>query len=173
MAKHVWSVLCVKGVTDNQTNQISLLDVLESVRVVPDGKERVGEGDLFHFPCQIVSLWRRSDAAVPETSECRVVAISSAHSEGSAEEARLSAVLIVDLSRTPRFRGTFRIDSLPLRQGILFFRVDHRASEAEAWIEVATLPLTIDIGAEETAAGRKPLKTPAVRRSKAERPRQS
>lgn len=69
MAKHVWSVLCRKGVLDSDNN-LSLFDVCESVKI--EGKLPT-EGVGIKLPMQLVTLWIRSELTKPEKAESRAL----------------------------------------------------------------------------------------------------
>src|SRR5262245_60174861 len=77
MAKHVWSVLCYKGVVDQFTNQVSLLDVTETVVVkllepVPQATDAETNDVRLPMNLHLVTLWIRSNLAVPEECDTRV-----------------------------------------------------------------------------------------------------
>lgn len=139
MARHVWSVLCSKGVVDEQSNQISLLDVLEHVsfEVASLPKQEGDNIRLVHFPCQLISLWTRSDHDVPELAECRLYLLKWDGSESK------RVPMEVDLRKSPRFRSTFRMEGVPLGTGLLWFVVECRSSADDTWIEAARVPLEV------------------------------
>ena len=66
--KNVWSVLCTKSIIDNETNNISLLDILETISISIHPKQKgVGfikdalEPITIKGQFEIVSLLKRSD----------------------------------------------------------------------------------------------------------------
>jgi hypothetical protein len=58
MLKHIWTVLCQKSVIDQESNNISLYDVVEKVSVEAEVAKEMKE---FSFPLsfEIVSLWAK------------------------------------------------------------------------------------------------------------------
>lgn len=60
MIKHVWSVLCRSSSVDSNSNNISLFNVLESLRLSPNVPQKTkNEKQEIHVPIdyQIVSFW--------------------------------------------------------------------------------------------------------------------
>ncbi len=145
MAKHVWSVLCYKGAIHERTNQISLLDVIEQITIVP--QEKLPE-ELKAVPLKVnmelVSLWIRSDLSVPESLSCRVRLVAP---EGSKHYAK---VLQLDLKNYVRGRSTIQFDDIPFYgPGLYNFIVEQRHtanSKAQKWRIAARVPLEIQIG---------------------------
>ncbi len=149
MAKHVWSVLCTKGALDTQTNQVSLLDVLEQASAVLPAPPKRGEG--LHLPCQLVGLWVRSNREVPEQAQCAV------HIEDASGVSTIQKIMDIDLSSTARFRSTFRMEGVPLQNGVIEFVVEYRDAEDKEWVEVARVPfeLTVQIEAPKKRQAQK------------------
>lgn len=140
MAKHIWSVLCSKGALDTQTNQISLLDVLEQASATLPAEPTSEES--LHLPCQLIGLWARADPAKPEKAQC---AVHLDLPDGTATD---RAVMDIDLSTTTRFRSTFRMEGIPLQNGSLEFVVEHRPSADSDWAEVARIPMELNLTVE-------------------------
>lgn len=140
MARHIWSVLCSKGALDTQTNQISLLDVLEQASATLPADPKPGES--LHLPCQLIGLWARSDPSKPEKAQC---AVRLELPDGTATD---RAEMDIDLSTTTRFRSTFRMEGLPLQNGALEFVVEHRPSADNDWAEVARIPMELNLTVE-------------------------
>ena len=70
MARHVWTVVCTKAVTDPRSNNISLIDVTEQLNLSPE-TPLTGVAQI-RFPLTVVSLWIRDDLGRPETEKVRL-----------------------------------------------------------------------------------------------------
>src|SRR5882724_6999464 len=71
MIEHVWSVLCRSSTIDRQTNNISLLEVVEAIRI-----EWRGFPTVSLTPMKIVSLWTRDTVNTPARGQARVYVTS-------------------------------------------------------------------------------------------------
>lgn len=76
MAKLIWSMLCEKPLIDSQTNNVSLINIIEEFSV-PNVPISIPQ------PFFIVSLWQRelSDKNKPENFEYRIMLVSPSKSE--------------------------------------------------------------------------------------------
>ena len=74
MAEHRWTLLCRKAVLDQESDDVTLVDVVDRVRVTTDiagsfdGQRIVGSSDL-------ISVVVRSDQKIPEDLEAKVVVV--------------------------------------------------------------------------------------------------
>jgi len=148
MAKHIWSVLCYKGVLDQYTNQVSLLDVVEGITAKLLAPAPTGEGREVQVPLQglmLVTLWTRSDLAVPEEATTRVRMIVP----GGAS--RRPNVVKVDLTKHVRSRSFMRFESLPFHgNGYYYFVVEVQEEQTDEWHIVAELPLEFRLEQQPT-----------------------
>lgn len=62
MIRHVWSVLCSQSVTDQQTNNISLFNVIEQIEATLAKSIPQGVLPPAPLPLELVSLWERVEA---------------------------------------------------------------------------------------------------------------
>lgn len=65
MPKHLWSLLCRRGIVDKYTNLLTIVDVLDelSLKIFPQmGEEEVA----MTLDGTLVSVWARSDPRTPE-----------------------------------------------------------------------------------------------------------
>ncbi len=148
MAEHVWSVLCDRSVIDKSSNQVSLLNVVESLTLFMDGEEleklRRSESDSAELPAfrrrmHFVTWWVRSDLDTPETVPIRVVLISPGGERGEAAHAT------VDLSENSSYRIQIAIDGLRfLGEGRYWLAVEEQRGPEE-WHEVARVPLRLTL----------------------------
>lgn len=148
MAEHVWSVLCDRSVIDKSTNQVSLLNVIESLNLFVDreqlskirqGEASSGEAPSFRHRMHFVTWWVRSDIEAPETVPIRVVVISPRGDRGGTAEGT------VDLSKNSSYRIQMAIDALKfLGEGRYWFVVEEQLP-SEEWREVARVPLRVSL----------------------------
>lgn len=139
MIKHVWSVLCSQSVTDQQTNNVSLFNVIEQIEVtlakdVPEGLLPIAQ-----MPLELVSLWERV-AGDGATGGAAVVDVMDATGKriGGRE-------MSFDLNDHRRCRTRLTLNGVPISgSGRYVIRVVHR-SAGEADQVVAEIPLDVTV----------------------------
>jgi hypothetical protein len=143
MAKHVWSVLCYKGLLDQYTNQVSLLDVIEAISIKPgEPVPEALEDKEMRVPVHLalVTLLTRSDVAVPEVGMLRVRLVLPDGVSRPPQEVK------VDLTKHVRLRNFTTITSLPLRgDGYFYFVVELRDEASDEWKTAAEIPLEFKV----------------------------
>ncbi|MDO8433371.1 MAG: hypothetical protein Q7S58_13285 [Candidatus Binatus sp.] len=146
MIRHVWSVLCARSIIDNESNNISLLEVLEQLAVTaPPGQAALSQTDKISVPLnsELVTLWTRS-GDVPEQSRARIRIVNAGGDELHVSE------IAVDLTKHARLRSRARLNGLAIRgPGVHEFRVS--LEEQGRWEEVARIPLQIIFGPPPTS----------------------
>lgn len=158
MAENIWSVLCYKASLDQDNNQVSLLDVLEELTLVPGQKIPAGEKIGLGHHMEFVTLWRRTAADKPETARMKLDILSPGNKNlGTAE-------LEISLETARRYRGIIKLDTLPFDGfGIYQFRLSKKDEEAVGWEEVASVPLEVNekpIDAGSGKESKQPRRTP-------------
>ena len=143
MARHIWSVLCSKVVTDSASQNVSLIDVLEQLDVTVTRAKVEQEQDtvIVPFSGQLVSLWGRGNLDEGEDVSGRVRFISPSGEE--LEKTEYS----VDLSNYPRVRTVFKMNGFPVRMGEVgnyCFSIE-QASEQGGWDVVAEVAVQVKI----------------------------
>jgi hypothetical protein len=135
MIDHVWTVVCSNSVTDAESNNVSLLNVLEQVNVTGESIP----GGVLPAQVDIVTLWSRADYQAPERGYGRITFLSPSGSQlGEPME------FPVDLSQHHRGRSRHRLIGLPLEEaGRYVFRINFRSENEEAWHQVASVPLEV------------------------------
>lgn len=138
MARHIWSVLCRSAIIDQHTNNISLLNVVESMifapqQSVPEGKEwNMLSNEIF-----LVSFVVRSDVDEPEKCQLRIKAIAPDGTKHDAEN-----MIDADLTEHVRSRSLLQLQGIPFwSSGIHWFTVDLK--DGKRWKEVSRIPLNI------------------------------
>jgi hypothetical protein len=133
MINHIWTVLCTRTITDKETNNISLFNVIEQVTV----KDEPKPNGVLQLPFEICSLWVRSDPTLPEQGLVRIL-----YSEPSGNSKQM-VEYPVDLRNHERSRNVIKVSGIPISDpGRHFFRVELKIGEKD-WTEVSSLPLTV------------------------------
>jgi hypothetical protein len=140
MIQHIWTVPCRVTITDQDTNNVSMIEVLEELVLAPlAARQDLGRP---RFPAifDVVTLWAREIPEQPETGLGRVLLLSP---QG---ETLIEQGVEVDLRQVRRLRSLGRIMGFPMRgAGVYHFRIDSRSNEAAAWQEVGRIPLEVSI----------------------------
>jgi len=163
MPEHIWSVLCYKGCVDQYTNQVSLLDVIEGIRIQPIREPpQISKVLAMPFPLHLVSSWIRSQLDIPERIQIRAAVIAP---DGS--EVHQKPWLDGDLESKPRLRSLIRFPSMPYRgPGLYRFAVEYRNSDDQSWQRVASVPMELDLAVPEARSKLKDRKTRGKSHSK-------
>ena len=76
--RHVWSILCSKGIIDKASNNISLIETLEEIHVPAEiiGGREGGLEVIPAIPLNWVTLWTRSDPTKAEKNWTRNTIVS-------------------------------------------------------------------------------------------------
>jgi hypothetical protein len=122
--------------TDKDTNNISLIDVLERV-TVHDPAAPAGEVGMLVIRAELISMWARENFDVPETGLARVRLL------GPDNQLLLETKPFnIDLSTHPRARTGLKLTGIPsLTAGIHTFFVDYESEDS--WTTLAKIPLEI------------------------------
>jgi hypothetical protein len=140
MIEHVWTVICRKVVTDQQTEESSLIELIDTLEIAgtpPDG--------LGYLPrdCTLASYWVRGTQR-PDwgnrgqlgvrlvTPDDRVITASLDHDTGARE---------VDVTAVEHCRTTSRFETLPITiAGRYEFQLSLKLDEEAAPKVVASVP---------------------------------
>lgn len=153
MAHHVWSVLCYKAPIDKDTNEVSLLNVVENLTIhtteaeLQKRVESLKEGEQALLPppgnLELVSWWVRSDFDIPEEGVRARVALRLPDGREQLTEERT-----IDLQERSGFRLKYRVPGIPFGGvGAYWFEVQQcEMSEdqtADGWRIMARVPLRV------------------------------
>lgn len=147
MLRHVWSVICSKSVIDNDSNNISLFDVIEEVRielrkeVTPD----ITSHGAISFNFEWVTLWARAEFGKPTKGQVRDCVLDPSGKVIGEREYE------VDLSKHERFRIRRMLQN-PLFQvsGQYQFCTQVKGEKQGIWNDVSSVPLTVFVEKKET-----------------------
>jgi len=143
MTRHVWTVACMHAVIDQESNLVSLLDVIEQINIPgkPAPDKTVG------LTLDLTTLWVRENPETPEKGRARITLVSPSGAELK------SIIMDVDLSAHERLRSRGRFVGIPAPEdGRYTFRVDSAPENSEEWIQVALIPLQIALVEEKHSA---------------------
>lgn len=144
MIKHIWSVLCQKSIVDQHSNNISLLDVFEELKVntqpSPDNiLSKFGE-IVVPVTYQIVSLWTH-DPIKKELIDLRV--------DFNKPDGSIKTIFENELelpSDKIRIRNIININGIGIKNtGKYIFEIKEKSKKESKFKTVAELPLEIFI----------------------------
>lgn len=147
MINHIWSILCRRSVIDQETNNISLYDVLEQLKIdlkIKKGQEvkitKVG----IPIDYEIVSMWVKPKD-VKEFSG--TVLVECLDTEGKQIK---KFELPMDIpANLRRMRSRLRIKGIEIdKEGVYTFKVNYKSKSESDYKHVADLPLEIVINRE-------------------------
>ena len=136
MVEHVWTVLCTKSTIDSESNNISLVEVLEQLSVGDPGGPKEG---IVPLPVELVTLWSRKNYDQPVAGRGRTsfVRPSGVIPESIQEHP-------IDLRVSKRLRHRQKFAGIPVREaGLHLFRVELFDEATAQWLLVASIPLEI------------------------------
>jgi hypothetical protein len=147
MARHVFSVLCRRSITDQGSNLLSIVDILDGIAAAPAQPEDVLTKDgqvALAFDASFVSQFTRSELDKGEEFEVRVLLT------GPGGEKLGETGAHIDLTKFQNFRMATKFERLPLvGPGRYEFKV--QLQEGKRWRTVAAVPLAVTIQAGATA----------------------
>ena len=129
--EHVWTVVCQLRIDDKQSNNISLINVLEQVTFI---SEEGPKG--IPIPINVVTMWRRSQLDQPEQATARLSLIAPNEESLFVQEHNL------DLTEYQRLRNTGHFDGLPF-SGTGTYRFVMELQENGEWHKVASVPVEV------------------------------
>lgn len=136
MIQHVWSVLCSKASIDRETNNISLFEVIEQIQI----QGLADEPGVLPCSLELVSLWSRTEPDKPSRGEARIFLRTPRTTN------LMPQTQAVDLQQYRRLRSRLVIPSIPIEgPGIYTFVVECREQGREQWVQVASIPLEVQV----------------------------
>jgi hypothetical protein len=134
MPKHVFSVVCERA-SINEVNHLSLLDVIEELRISPIPVEPT----VIAVAMEVMTLWVREQREVPEVSKGRLALLLPNGTELEVGQ------FDIDLSGPyPRTRTLGRLDRFVAQgTGLHELTVSMRRAAADPWTVCAVLHIDI------------------------------
>ncbi|MBU0578764.1 hypothetical protein KKE34_05110 [Patescibacteria group bacterium] len=139
MINHIWTVLCRESVIDNQTNNVSLLNVLEQLEInIAAGVNFSKDKDLVvPISFELVSLWSRDDTKKKAIDEINISIIGH-----DGQKIKTLSKKIEIPKGKKRLRSRFRISGFPVKKsGIYYFVLKINNFKKE----IAKIPLEVKI----------------------------
>lgn len=147
MARHVFSVLCKRSITDQGSNLLSIIDVLDSIVIAPGHAEEAAAENgaaTLTLDASFVSLYTRSELGKEEEFDARMLLAGPNGQKLGETSSR------IDLTKFQNFRMATKLDQMPfVGPGRYEFKV--QLQEGARWRTVATIPLAVTVQAETQA----------------------
>lgn len=147
MIDHVWTVVCSKSVVDQESNNITLMDVVEQINAAVAVPPEAGgeQPTVLPFNFEVVTLWSRADLETPITGRARVLLIAP-----SGQQHESMPEYEINLVDHKRFRGRIKAQGLPAdTSGVVRFRVQLRIGDEEEWHDAANIPVQINLTVQQ------------------------
>ena len=140
MINHVWSILAQSSSIDNDTNDLSIFNVLNNIVVYAE----VGSEINLPIKFEIISLWEKGDEEVTEQGNTR---LTFNYPDGSK---KLMFEEKLDLSKTHFHRTRVRFLGMVLsKPGKHLILVELKQAESKRWKKVGKLPILVSFKAPE------------------------
>jgi len=134
MIEHIWTLICSSAIIDQETNNVSIFNILEQVEIPEESivNQAMGIG------VELLSLWVRSDLSKPARGKSRADLVAP-----NGEVLHLAESLI-DLSKFERLRSRALFQGLPYKgEGVYRFLIHYQGEDEEDWKLVASIPLKV------------------------------
>lgn len=146
MIQHIWTVPCRVSLVDQESNNVSLIQVLEELGI-PTVMPPIPGPAMIPALFDVVTLWGREHEEQGAQGQARMSVISPTG------EVLVSRVYDVDLREFRRFRSVSRILGFPAPvSGRYGFRVERRVGADGQWEERAVIPLWVNLQRPEAPA---------------------
>ncbi len=134
MIQHIWTVVCSNAIIDQETNLVSLINIIEELTIQGAPKSKGGIG----IAVDIVTLWIRTNADEPSYGNYRVSLVSPIGEVLNTVEGQL------DLTIYERLRTRTKFIGFPANQpGRYKFKVDQEEEESKEFRTVASIPIKV------------------------------
>ncbi len=142
MVNHIWSILCRKSVIDNETNNLSMFDVLEQISVdVNLNKEKQEKFIKINVPIdyEVISFWVKPEGVEVYKGEINIEVVNP---DGKVEKAFAQPLDIPEDKK--RLRSRMRIKGFVAeKSGVHIFRVSYKDLEDNKYTTVAEIPFEV------------------------------
>jgi hypothetical protein len=138
MITHIWSVLCLRSIVDAQTQNISLIDVIEEISLAPQLFEQSKEV-ILPYRFELVTYWRRSLSQQAVRANARIVVLDPE------EKVLEQQIYDIDLSQYSKVRTRIGVPNFTVSNVGMYVFVIELQTENESWREVARVPLDISV----------------------------
>ena len=147
--KHIWSVLCAKSIIDSETNNISLLDILETINISIHPKQKgvssikgTLEPITIRGQFEIVSLFKRSNTTGEFEEAQQLIEFCGPDNKKIKEFSQSISIP----KQFKKMRARFRIPELTFfKAGEYKFVVKIKGKEQTKSLTVAEIPLDVGV----------------------------
>jgi hypothetical protein len=145
MIEHIWTVICQSSIIDKDTNNISLINILEQLTLTPPKIDEGKGAILGNF--EIVTFWSRTNLEKPATGNARIVLYQpSGEIVEQTDSNKRGPEYTIDLTVFQRVRSRFKFNGIPfLGAGVYQFGIEYKNEGEEDWKEVAKVPIQISL----------------------------
>ena len=151
----IWAILCQNVIVSQQSNNISLIEVIDELTVPVPPPQTLGESDeefSATLDFRLTVFWARSDHRIPERGQSRVKLVAPDGRESTPVEQE------IDLTQFPRMRSIGRMIGSPLpltQEGQYRFIIEVKTPDSD-WQEVSELPLWVAIQTDNPPGEKRP-----------------
>ena len=142
MPNHVWSTVCSKAILDRETNNISLIEVLEEIQFGPPPPDNdLGQEGyvMLPIPMTLVTLWERESGSDSETFAVRIKFVDPTGTWIGPKDTEREHTI-----DKLRFRSINRMMAVPFSEsGRYIILVQSKTSGSGRWKQNARVPLSI------------------------------
>jgi len=139
MIKHAWSLLCRKTIIDKETNNLSIIDILEQVQVNASVPSNAVFPVKVPISYELVSMWTREHASDETKAEIEIKITGPDGIVGTTHSKEL--VFPVSIQR---MRSRIRISGIEItNSGVYEFTVGIKEEKSHSFTTVATIPLSV------------------------------
>jgi hypothetical protein len=146
LIEHIWTVLCSRVITSSETNNVSLIEVTEELKLEGTKRSDKESTDQSIIPLSVglvlASLWSRMEDDKPIIGTGRDIMLTPSG------KALGEHVFKIDLSNHMRMRTMRNLVNLPIpvkESGKYRFRTELLDDESGTWKAVSNIPLIITI----------------------------
>lgn len=148
--KHSWSIICQSSVIDQQTNNISIHNVLEQftaehskaeIELFRKNNPAIGRGIPVNFTFQMISLWQSQNPKIQPTADVRIELFDSIGDSMQKAEFKLAFE-----AGKARMRTIITSPFLVVSEtGLYHFKVSIKEAGSDDFAEVAEIPLEVSV----------------------------
>jgi len=139
--EHIWTILCSQSVIDQDTNNVSLVNVIEKIVLMKSQLPQ--DADLkkvaFNISLELISLFKRTDFKKELEYDVRIVLLDEKKKEVTKTDTNFTFP-----KDKNRIRHRLKFDSIPfLHEGEYEFVILTKKSEAKNYKRVGSTPLEV------------------------------
>ena len=144
--KHRFAILCESTIVDAVTNNVSLINLIDEIRLKRPPEESPPEKAVVPFRASVVVLTERTNLDEAESGTGRIVLRTPDDGE------MRSATFNVDLSANPRLRTILKLEVFPVAgPGVYQFEIAFEDEATGSWDIVDRIPVSVKVDEEATA----------------------